>query len=133
MKIIRGKRAVVTGAASGIGRAIALDLAQEGADLFLIDIDAEKLAATGRVVRDHGVEAITAICDLSEPTQISAAVENLRSAWSAVNILINNAGIAYFWPNAIDDGRAMASHHVRQFDGADPIGARTVSIACGVR
>jgi NAD(P)-dependent dehydrogenase (short-subunit alcohol dehydrogenase family) len=61
MKIIRGKRAVVTGAASGIGRAIALELAEEGADLFLIDIDAEKLAATGRVVRDHGVEAITAM------------------------------------------------------------------------
>ncbi len=101
MKIIRGKRAVVTGAASGIGRAIALELAEEGADLFLIDIDAEKLAATGRVVRDHGVEAITAICDLSEPAQISAAVENLRSAWSAVNILVNNAGIAYFGPTRL--------------------------------
>ena len=51
MRIIRGRKALVTGAAAGIGRAIALALAREGADLFLIDIDAEKLEAVAREAR----------------------------------------------------------------------------------
>jgi len=49
MQVIRGKKALVTGAASGIGRALALALAREGADLFLIDIDAGKLAAVAPI------------------------------------------------------------------------------------
>lgn len=98
MRIIRGKKAMVTGAASGIGRAIALNLAREGADLFLIDINQENLAAVAREARGHGVEVITSICDLSEPAQISAAVKCLRTAWDRLNILINNAGIAYYGP-----------------------------------
>jgi len=66
MKIIRGKKALVTGAASGIGRAIALELAKEGAELFLIDIDREKLADTARELAANNVNVVTACCDLSE-------------------------------------------------------------------
>jgi 3-oxoacyl-[acyl-carrier protein] reductase len=98
MKIIRGKKAMVTGGASGIGRAIALELAKAGADLFLIDINPENLAAVAREIQDHGVEAITAICDLSEPAQISDAVNYLRSTWGRLNIMVNNAAIAYYGP-----------------------------------
>jgi 3-oxoacyl-[acyl-carrier protein] reductase len=96
MKIIRGKRTVVTGAASGIGRAIALAMAKEGANLFLIDIDGENLAAAGLAARDHGVEVLTAVCDLAEPAQISETVANLRNAWGELDILVNNAGIGFF-------------------------------------
>jgi short-subunit dehydrogenase len=96
MRIIRGKKAMVTGAASGIGRAIALALAKEGADLFLIDIDQEHLAAVAREAQGHGVEVITVRCDLAEPAQIGAAVERLRATWGRLNILVNNAGIAYY-------------------------------------
>jgi 3-oxoacyl-[acyl-carrier protein] reductase len=51
MKILRGKKALVTGAASGIGRSIALGLAREGVDLYLIDIDDIKIAGVAREAR----------------------------------------------------------------------------------
>jgi short-subunit dehydrogenase len=95
MKIIRGKKALVTGAGSGIGRAIALALAQEGASLCLIDIDAANLDATARDVRERGATVVTRVCDLARPNEISAAVDFVRNTWGCLNILINNAGIAY--------------------------------------
>src|SRR3982074_592454 len=97
MKIIRGRRAMVTGAANGIGRAIALALAEEGADLFLVDIDSDNLSAVAVGARAYGVEVATHVCDLAEPTQVSAAVERVRQ-WGGLNILINNAGLAYSGP-----------------------------------
>ncbi len=85
----------MTGAASGIGRAITLALAKEGADLFLIDIDAPKLAEVAADARGLGVEVLTAVCDLAEPAQISATVNAMLSQWGRLDILINNAGVAY--------------------------------------
>jgi 3-oxoacyl-[acyl-carrier protein] reductase len=96
MRVIRGKKALVTGAASGIGRAIALALAKEGADLFLVDIKGEELEAVAQEARNHGVEVVTALCDLAEPAQIGAVVEQLRATWKDLNILVNNAGITYY-------------------------------------
>jgi len=98
MKTIRGRKALVTGAASGIGRAIALALAREGADLFLIDIDMENLKVVAEAARAHGVEVVARECDLAEPTQITAAVNTLTAEWGALNILINNAGLTYYGP-----------------------------------
>src|SRR5438270_12195392 len=97
MRIIRGRRAMVTGAANGIGRAVALALAAEGADLFLVDIDSENLDATAEGARGYGVEVVTHVCDLAEPAQVSASVECVRR-WGGLNILINNAGLAYYGP-----------------------------------
>jgi 3-oxoacyl-[acyl-carrier protein] reductase len=98
MKVIRGKKALVTGAASGIGRAIALALAREGADLYLIDIDQEKLRSTAWDAEQLGIEAIADICDLSVPAQVTAMLNRMLAAWQGVDILINNAGIAYYGP-----------------------------------
>jgi 3-oxoacyl-[acyl-carrier protein] reductase len=98
MQVIRGRRALVTGAAAGVGRAIALALAREGADLFLIDVDREKLEAVAREARGHGVAVIADIRDLAEPAEVSAAVEQLIAAWGGLNILINNAGLTYYGP-----------------------------------
>lgn len=96
MRIIRGKKAMVTGAASGIGRAIALELAKEGADLFLVDIQADALATVAQEARTLGVKVMTAVCDLTDPLQISSAVEQLRNTWKGLNILVNNAGTTYY-------------------------------------
>jgi NAD(P)-dependent dehydrogenase (short-subunit alcohol dehydrogenase family) len=96
MKVIRGKKALITGAASGIGRSIALALADEGAALFLLDIDAEKLAAVVTEARSRGAEATGRPCDVGEPRQIDESIAAVIKAWGDLDILINNAGIAYY-------------------------------------
>ena len=86
MKAIHGKRAMVTGAASGIGRAIALALARAGADLCLLDIDEHGLANVALQVRSLGVRVMTVTCDPSTrrpleglPTSCSRRGEVWRS------------------------------------------------------
>jgi 3-oxoacyl-[acyl-carrier protein] reductase len=96
MRNIRGGRAVVTGAASGIGRAIALALAREGVDLFLVDIDAPALAAAAAEARTTGVNVLTHACDLAVAEDVANAIATIRSSCGAVNILVNSAGIAYY-------------------------------------
>jgi NAD(P)-dependent dehydrogenase (short-subunit alcohol dehydrogenase family) len=96
MRGIRGKKALVTGVASGIGRALALRLAAEGADLFLVDVDEAGLAVTVSESRKAGVEVIGRQCDVGQPAQISAAVADVLARWGGVDILINNAGITYY-------------------------------------
>ncbi len=98
MRVIRGKKALVTGAASGIGRAIALALAREGADLYLLDIDEEGLAQVAAAARQSGVEAITARCDVSRPGEITASNRAMLARWGGLDILVNNAGVAYYGP-----------------------------------
>lgn len=98
MKVIRGRKALVTGAASGIGRALALALARAGADLYLVDIDEAGLAATVGEARRHGVMVQSIACDLTEPVQITATVSAIRTTFGALHILVNNAGIAYYGP-----------------------------------
>jgi 3-oxoacyl-[acyl-carrier protein] reductase len=98
MRIIRGRKAVVTGAASGIGRTIALGLAVEGADLFLIDRDAERLASVVCEAAGHGVEVMAAVCDLAIPAEIARAITRVRVAWNGIHILANCAGVASYGP-----------------------------------
>lgn len=87
---------MVTGAASGIGRAIALRLAREGARLFLVDIDETRLTEVVEHALDLGVEAIGRRCDVSEPREVSAAVAEVMSRCGGIDILVNNAGITYY-------------------------------------
>jgi short-subunit dehydrogenase len=98
MKYLKGKRCLLTGAASGIGRALALKLAAEGVHLYLLDIDAAGLQATIEKCRALGVVAVGRQCDLSQPTQISAAIADLLARWQYIDLLINNAGVAFYGP-----------------------------------
>jgi 3-oxoacyl-[acyl-carrier protein] reductase len=98
MRVIRGRKALVTGAGSGIGRAIALALARAGADLCLLGTDTAKLAAVAREAELLGVVVKTRICDLSQPSEITCAVNSLLAEWGRLNILVNNAGVAYYGP-----------------------------------
>jgi short-subunit dehydrogenase len=96
MREIRGKTALITGAASGIGRAIAIRLAKEGATLLLVDIDEKGLEATAIESRAHGVEVVTRRCNVAESREVSATVAEALSRWNGVDILVNNAGITYY-------------------------------------
>ena len=98
MKSVRGKRALVTGAASGIGREIALALALEGAHVYLLDVDETALAEVVRDAQVCGVEALGARCDLSQPEEVTAALKEVLAAWDGIDILVNNAGVAYYGP-----------------------------------
>jgi short-subunit dehydrogenase len=96
MRVIRGRRAVVTGAASGIGRAIALALAAEGAHVFLLDRDAEPLTEVAQDIRASGVEAEVTACDLAVPAEITEAMARVRAVWSDLHIVVNCAGVMPF-------------------------------------
>jgi len=100
MREIRNKIALVTGAASGIGRAIALHLAREGADLYVLDIDEAGLAETVALAQREDVRALGRRCDVSQPAQITECVEYVLERWGRVDILVNNAGITYYGKTA---------------------------------
>src|ERR1700748_2834721 len=96
MRVIRNKKAFISGAASGIGRSISLRLAQEGVHLFLVDIDQQGMAETAAEARRSGVEVITRRCDMAQSQEVSSTVAEVLSRWNGVDILVNNAGITYF-------------------------------------
>jgi 3-oxoacyl-[acyl-carrier protein] reductase len=96
MRIIRGRKALITGAASGIGRAIALALAREGADLFLIDHDVSGIEGTAKEAAGHGVEALHAVCNLAVPGEITATIRGVLARWNGMHILVNCAGVAHY-------------------------------------
>lgn len=96
MRTLRNKTALVTGAASGIGRALAMRLAREGSDLFLLDIDEVGLVDVVSAVKRERVEAIGRHCDVSDPRQISSSVAHILDRWGGIDLLVNNAGITYY-------------------------------------
>lgn len=96
MRNLNGKTALVTGAASGIGRALAVALASEGVRLHLVDVDAAGLTEVVAETRSRGVIATGRHCDLAQPTQISALVREHLNNPCGIDILVNNAGITYY-------------------------------------
>ena len=88
-----GKIAIVTGAARGIGQAIALRLAREGADLALCDLQAEWLEETSGKVKALGREASAYSCDVSNNKSVQACVDQMHKDFGHLDVLVNNAGI----------------------------------------
>src|SRR6266852_4683391 len=95
MTAIRGSAAAVTGAASGIGRALALELAVRGCDLALADRDEAGLQATAAEIGRAAPQKVTVHrVDVSEPQQIAAFAQAATLAHPGLNIVVNNAGVA---------------------------------------
>jgi short-subunit dehydrogenase len=95
MTTIRGSAAAVTGAAGGIGRALALELAARGCDLALADRDEAGLHATAAEIGRAGSQKVTAHrVDVGEPQQIADFAEAATLAHPGLNIVVNNAGVA---------------------------------------
>ncbi|MEM4969617.1 MAG: SDR family NAD(P)-dependent oxidoreductase [Sulfolobales archaeon] len=90
---LSGKVCIVTGAARGIGRAIALRLAREGASLALIDILGDELLKTSDEVKSISPHVLPIKADVSSPMEVKIAVEKILSFFGKVDVLVNNAGI----------------------------------------
>lgn len=90
---LQGRTAIVTGAAQGIGRAIAETLAQAGADIAVADLDPSRSAETVAAVEQYGRKALNLKVNVADTGETKAMVEQVLKAWGKVDILVNNAGI----------------------------------------
>jgi 3-oxoacyl-[acyl-carrier protein] reductase len=91
--IFHDKVAIVTGASQGIGEAIALDLAEAGAQPALVDVQEEKLQAVAARIRELGPEASVHAADVSKSDQVGRVVEDILARHGRIDFLVNNAGI----------------------------------------
>ena len=96
MHSFKNKRAFITGAAMGIGREIAMQLARQGCHLWLVDVNVEQLQAVAEAVRLEGVEVVARQCDLADAEDVSNAAHELLQSWSDLDLLVNNAGVCFY-------------------------------------
>ncbi|HEX8703425.1 MAG TPA: SDR family NAD(P)-dependent oxidoreductase [Myxococcaceae bacterium] len=94
MKTVKGKVAAITGASSGIGRAMAEVLARQGCHVALSDVNEQGLAETAERCRAHGVQVRTARVDVAKREAVHAWADDVAREFGAVHIIINNAGVS---------------------------------------
>ncbi|MFI8231907.1 SDR family oxidoreductase [Streptomyces sp. NPDC085900] len=100
---LAGRTAVVTGAASGIGEAVAVLLAAQGARVALLARRRERLDAVVEKIRADGGKALAVAADVTDDGSVDAAVERIHAEYGAVDLVVNAAGVML--PNPVDDGR----------------------------
>ena len=125
MKELKGKVAVVTGGAGGLGRAMAMHFAREGMHVALADIDQASLDVTAAELRMLGVQAIGIRTDVSKATEVDALAARVVAELGGVHVVCNNAGISPLgaaWENTLADWEWMLGvnlwgviHGVRAF------------------
>ena len=106
MKQLKGKVAAVTGAASGLGRSIALAFASEGMDVALADVDLGNASSVEREVRAKGVRAFAMRVDVSKAGEIDAFAERTVRELRAIHVVCNNAGVSplgALWESTLPD------------------------------
>jgi NAD(P)-dependent dehydrogenase (short-subunit alcohol dehydrogenase family) len=96
MKRFEDRVVLLTGAASGIGRATVLRMAEEGARLFCLDVQAEALELVVKEARERGGDAEARICDVSQPSEVNSAVDAAVDHFGRLDALCNIAGILRF-------------------------------------
>jgi len=106
MQAFEGKIAVVTGAASGIGRAMAETFADAGMKVVLADVEDEALAHAERVMTDAGAHVLAVKADVRKPADVEALAARAYDEFGAVHVLCNNAGVGaggLAWEQTVDD------------------------------
>jgi NAD(P)-dependent dehydrogenase (short-subunit alcohol dehydrogenase family) len=135
MKDLKGKVAAVTGAASGLGRSMALAFAAEGMDVALADVDQVNLSSVQEEILAKGVRAITLKVDVSQAQQVEGFRDQALTRLGGVHLVCNNAGVSPLgavWENSVADWqwilgvnlwgvihgvRAFAPHLIAQGEG----------------
>ncbi|HZS89271.1 MAG TPA: SDR family NAD(P)-dependent oxidoreductase [Chloroflexota bacterium] len=100
---IAGKRAIISGAGSGMGRAAALRFAREGARVGLIDIDEGAARETSERIAAEGGESLVLVADVRVEEQVAAAVQRAVGAWGGLDVVVANAAIELFGQDARAD------------------------------
>ncbi len=98
MKSLKDRNAFITGAASGIGRALATTLAAQGCHLYLVDVNEDGLRSLEQELASTRVRVWTRQCDLADNKAIPAVVDAAMAASGGIDLLINNAGVVYYGP-----------------------------------
>ena len=94
MKKFPKKRIMITGAGSGLGRAIAIEFAKLGWNICASDINMDRVNETVALVKKNGGDAFAAFCDVTKHEELEALGETLVKQWGGVDIVVNNAGVA---------------------------------------
>ena len=98
----QNKTAIVTGASVGIGKATALEFAKNGANVCIVDINAEGLEALSAEIRALGARVSSYVCDVSDEERVREVVAQIASEYGRIDILVNNAAIWRMWKLFVD-------------------------------
>jgi NAD(P)-dependent dehydrogenase (short-subunit alcohol dehydrogenase family) len=98
----KDKTALVTGAAVGIGRAVTLKLAQEGANLVLVDVNAEKLSELKDELKTYSDNIMTCECDVTDENTVYEIIAKAEKVFGKIDILVNNAALWRCWSLFVD-------------------------------
>lgn len=123
--ILDGKVAIITGSASGVGRASAIRFAEEGASVVCADIDAEAVKETARLVESSGGAALPLQVDVSQDADVAGAVASAVDRFGRLDIMFNNVGIPT--PRF---GMTLADHSVEDFDRLMAVNVRGPFLGC---
>jgi NAD(P)-dependent dehydrogenase (short-subunit alcohol dehydrogenase family) len=94
VKLPSNPRAVITGAASGLGRAFSVKLAARGGRILVCDVHLERAAETAKLVTNAGGTAEVLLCDVTKVTDLERAADTADRLWGGTDLLVNNAGVA---------------------------------------
>ncbi len=122
MSQLKDRVIFITGGASGLGRAIALEAADSGAKVAIMDLHAERLESTRDEVSRRAVDCLTLAADVSKEADITGAIDQTVARWSHIDTVINSAGVYYHGP--------ITTTPVDQFDRVYNVNARGLYLVC---
>jgi len=116
MKRFPHQRILITGAGSGLGRALALEFARRGWRVALAEIDPERSRESAGAVREAGGRALEIPCDVSRPESMEQAARTVSEEWDGLDVLVNNAGVAaagYFEKIPLEDWERLLAVNLK--------------------